>query len=84
MSSLAAFQGLHTSLQLLVNMPPFCIMRVNSGDNCYSAGGGDALRVIPVSVHGTHLTDVPHPILSSDQIKHVLEVAVEHRGRMPE
>lgn len=61
-------------------MCPFLCSKSELGDNCYTVGEGDPLWVSSVSVHDTCLTDVTHPILSLDQIKHVLEIAAEHKG----
>ena len=84
MSSLAIFQGLLCFSATPGKYAPFLYPESELGDNCHSAGEGDPLWASPVSILSTHLTDGTHPVLSSDQIKHVLEVAAEYRGRSPE
>lgn len=64
-------------------MSPFSILRVNWVIMVIQLE--KVMLYGPVqSVHGTHLTDVMHPTLPSDQIKHIVEVATEQRGRIPE
>lgn len=84
MSSLAIFQGLLCFSATPGKYATFLYPESELSDNCHSAGEGDPSWASPVSVLVSHLTDGTHPIPSLDRIKHVLEVAAEHRGRRPE
>lgn len=84
MSSWAVFQGLLFFSENHSKHAPFLYPENELSDNCHSAGEGDPSWVSPVSVHDTHLTDVTHPTLSLNWIKHALEVAAEHKGRIPD